>query len=43
MVKTIITLQIRLPLNNEVISKVMIMKPHRVIEKLFNANFWGTQ
>ena len=43
MAKTITTLQIRLPLNNEVISKVMIMKRHKVIERLFNENFWGTQ
>ena len=43
MAKTITTLQIRLPLNNEVISKVMIMKRHKVIERLFNENFWVTQ
>lgn len=43
MAKTITTLQIRLPLNNEVISKVMIMKRHKVIERLFDENFWVTQ
>ena len=43
MAKTITTLQIRLPLNNEVISKVMIMKRHKVIERLFNENFLVTQ
>ena len=43
MAKTVTTLQIRLPLNNEVISKVMIMKRHKPIEKLFDEKFWGTQ
>ena len=43
MAKTITTLQVRLPLNNEVISKVMIMKRHKAIEKLFDEEFWGTQ
>lgn len=43
MAKTITTLQIRLPLNNEVISKVMIMKRHKIIERLFDENFWVTQ
>ena len=43
MAKTITTLQIRLPHNNEVISKVMTMKRHKVIERLFNENFWVTQ
>ena len=40
MVKIITTLEIRLPLNNEVISKVVIMKRHKVIERLFY-DFWG--
>ena len=43
MVKTITTLQIRLPLNNEVISKVVIMKRHKTIEILFDEIFWVTQ
>ena len=43
MAKTVTTLQIKLPLNNEVISKVMIMKRHKPIEKLFDENFWVTQ
>ncbi len=43
MAKTITTLQIRLPLNNEVISKVMIMKHHKAIERLFDENFGVTQ
>ena len=43
MAKTITTLQIRLPLNNEVISKVMIMKRHKAIERLFDENFGVTQ
>jgi hypothetical protein len=41
--KTITTLQIRLPLNNEVISKVTIMKRHKAIERLFDEKFWVTQ
>ncbi|MBQ8760429.1 MAG: transposase, partial [Bacteroidales bacterium] len=43
MAKTITTLQIKLTLNNEVISKVMIMKRHKAIERLFDEKFWGTQ
>ena len=43
MARTVTTLQIKLPLNNEVISKVMIMKRHKPIEKLFDEKFWGTQ
>ena len=43
MAKTITTLQIRLPLNNEVISKVMIMKRHKAIERLFDEKFGVTQ
>ena len=39
MAKTITTLQIRLPLNNEVISKVMIKKRHKAIERLFDEKF----
>lgn len=43
MVKIITTLEIRLPLNNEVISKVVIMKRYKVIERLFDEIFWVTQ
>ena len=41
MAKTITTLQIRMPLNNQVISKTMIMKRHKKIERLFDEDFWG--
>lgn len=40
--KTITTIQVKLPLNNQIISKTMIMKRHKRIEQLFNDNFWGT-
>lgn len=42
MAKTITTIQIKLPLNKSVISKTLIMKRHKVIERLFNEEFWGT-
>ena len=42
MAKTITTIQVKLPLNNQSISKTMIMKWHKRIEKLFDENFWGT-
>ena len=40
--KTITTIQVNLPRNNQIISKNMIMKRHKRIEQLFNDNFWGT-
>lgn len=40
MAKTVTTLKIRLPLNEKVLSKTMIMKRHKKIEKLFDENFW---
>jgi len=43
MAKTVTTIQVKLPLNNKIISKTMIMKRHKRIEKLFDENFWGTQ
>ena len=42
MAKTITTIKVKLPLNNQTISKTMIMKRHKRIEKLFDENFWGT-
>ena len=43
MAKTVTTIQVRLPLNGQFLSKTMIMKRHKPIEKLFDENFWGTQ
>lgn len=40
MAKTITTIQITLPLNKSVISKTLIMKRHKVIERLFDEDFW---
>ena len=43
MAKTVTTIKIKLPLNGEVLSKIMIMKRHKKIEKLFDDSFWVTQ
>ncbi len=43
MARTVTTLKIKLPLNGEVLSKTMIMKRHKRIEKLFIEDFWVTQ
>lgn len=43
MAQTITTIEIRLPLNKEVIRKTMIMERHKRIERLFSDEFWGTQ
>jgi hypothetical protein len=42
MAKTITTIQIRMPLNNKILSKTMLIKRHKRIEILFDENFWGT-
>ena len=42
MAKTITTIQIKMPINNKVLSKTMLMKRHKRIEILFDENFWGT-
>lgn len=42
MAKTVTTLKIKLPLNGEVLSKTMVMKRHKKIEKLFDEAFWVT-
>jgi transposase len=42
MAKTITTIQIKMPLNNQILSKTMLMKRHKRIEILFDENFWGT-
>ena len=41
--QTIVTLQIKLPINNEVINKTMLMKRHQRIAPLFEDEFWGTR
>lgn len=40
--QTIVTIQIKLPQNNETISKTMLMKRHQRIAPLFTDEFWGT-
>ena len=42
MARTITTIQIKMPLNNQILSKTMIMKRHKRIESLFDERFWGT-
>lgn len=42
MAKTITTIQITLPLNQTIITRTLIMKRHKVIECLFDDDFWGT-
>ena len=41
--KTITTIQIKLPLNNEVYTQTMLMARHQKIAKLFDEEFWVTQ
>lgn len=41
--QTIVTLQIKLPLNNQIINKTMLMKRHQRIAPLFDDQFWGTR
>jgi transposase len=43
MAKTITTIQVKMPLNNQILSKTMIMQRHKKIETLFDENFWGTR
>ena len=42
MAKTITTIKLKMPINNQILSKTMIMKRHKRIEILFDENFWGT-
>jgi len=42
MARTITTIQIKMPINNQILSKTMIMKRHKRIEILFDEHFWGT-
>ena len=41
--QTIVTLQIKLPLNNQIINKTILMKRHKRIATLFDDQFWGTR
>ena len=41
--KTITTIQIRLPLNNEIYTQTMLMARHQKIAKLFDEDFWVTR
>ena len=43
MAKTVTTMQVRLPLNGQLLSRTMVMKRHKPIEKLFDENFWASQ
>lgn len=43
MAKTVTTMQVRLPLNGQLLSRTMVMKRHKPIEKLFDENFWVSQ
>jgi transposase len=42
MARTITTIQIRMPINNQILSKTMLMKRHKRIEILYDEIFWGT-
>ena len=42
MAKTVTTIQVRLPLNGQFLSRTMVMKRHKPIEKLFDENYWVT-
>ncbi|GHU89440.1 hypothetical protein FACS1894174_05480 [Bacteroidia bacterium] len=41
--QTVTTIQIRLPINKETLSKIMLMPRHQRIAKLFDENFWVTR
>jgi hypothetical protein len=42
--KTITTVKIRIPCNDQIVSKTMFLtKNHKMIEKLFDDNFWVSQ
>ena len=41
--KTIMTIQIKLPLNKDVYTQTMLMARHQKIAKLFDEDFWVTQ
>ena len=41
--KTITTIQVRLPMNKEILSRTMLMARHQKIARLFDESFWVTQ
>ena len=41
--KTIVTIQITLPQNKQIINRTMLMKRHQRIAPLFSENFWVTR
>ena len=41
--KTIVTIQITLPQNKQIINRTMLMKRHQRIAQLFSENFWVTR
>ena len=41
--KTIVTIQIKLPQNKQIINRTMLMKRHQCIAPLFADEFWGTR
>ena len=43
MAQTVTTIEIKLPLNKEIIRKTMIMERHIRIAKLFSEEFWVTR
>lgn len=43
MAKTVTTIQVRLPLNGQLLSRTMVMKRHKPIEELFDEKFWVSQ
>ena len=40
--QTIVTIQLTLPKNKQVINRTMLMKRHQPIAHLFSDEFWGT-
>lgn len=42
MAKTVTTIQVKLPINNEIYTQTMLMARHQKIAKLFDDGFWGT-
>lgn len=41
--KTITTIQVRLPMNKEILSRTILMARHQKIARLFDESFWVTQ
>ena len=41
--KIVNTIQVKLPLNKDVYTQIMLMARHQRIGKLFDEDFWGMQ